>query len=77
MFDIGFWELIFIALLTLLVAGPERLPGIVRGIGYWTGRTRSMINAVRSEFEREAERVEAAERRSKSAEDEGAGPDER
>ena len=30
MFDIGFWELIVIAVIALLVVGPEQLPGFVR-----------------------------------------------
>lgn len=33
MFDIGLWELMLIALVALLVLGPERLPVVMRSIG--------------------------------------------
>ncbi|EGN75402.1 twin arginine-targeting protein translocase TatB [Idiomarina sp. A28L] len=32
MFDIGFWELLLIAAIGLLVLGPERLPGAIRSV---------------------------------------------
>ena len=35
MFDIGFWELLLIAIISLLVAGPEKLPELVRDAGRW------------------------------------------
>ena len=38
MFDIGFWELLVIGVLALLILGPERLPGAMR----------STINTIRS-----------------------------
>ena len=41
MFDIGFWELIIIAVVALLVFGPERLPELARTAGKWLGRLRS------------------------------------
>ena len=30
MFDIGFWEIIVIAIVALLVVGPDKLPGLIR-----------------------------------------------
>jgi Tat protein translocase TatB subunit len=53
MFDIGFWELIVIAVVALLVVGPERLPGFVRESGKWAGRIRRFIHDARFELERE------------------------
>ncbi|MGB2260867.1 MAG: Sec-independent protein translocase protein TatB, partial [Porticoccaceae bacterium] len=51
MFDIGFSELLVIALITLIVMGPERLPETVRTISLWIGRLKQMISAARSEIE--------------------------
>ncbi|WP_018876771.1 MULTISPECIES: Sec-independent protein translocase protein TatB [unclassified Thioalkalivibrio] len=53
MFDIGFWEIIIIVLVALLVVGPERLPGLAREIGRWVGKTRRFVHSVRSDFEQE------------------------
>lgn len=53
MFDIGFWELMVIAVVGLIVIGPERLPGVARKAGYWVGRARRFINSVRADIDRE------------------------
>ncbi|WP_372879168.1 Sec-independent protein translocase protein TatB [Spongiibacter marinus] len=53
MFDIGFAELLLIAVLGLLVLGPERLPTAVRTISLWLGRLRRSFTSIRQEIERE------------------------
>jgi len=53
MFDIGFWELTVIAVVALLVIGPERLPGLARTAGKWVGRARRFLGTVRADIERE------------------------
>lgn len=53
MFDIGFWELVVIAIVALIVFGPERLPQFARRAGYWIGRARRQIHTIRAEIERE------------------------
>lgn len=53
MFDSGFSELLLIMVVALVVVGPERLPGLVRKVGYWVGRFRRYANTVRAEIERE------------------------
>ena len=53
MFDIGFSELLVIALITLVVMGPERLPETVRSISLWIGRFRQAYTKVRQELEQE------------------------
>lgn len=54
MFEIGFWELVLIGVVALVVLGPERLPGAARSLGLWAGRARSYVKHFSSELEREA-----------------------
>lgn len=53
MFGISFSELLLVALIALLVLGPERLPGAARTAGLWIGRLKRSFNAIKSEVERE------------------------
>ncbi|MDE0157882.1 MAG: Sec-independent protein translocase protein TatB [Gammaproteobacteria bacterium] len=53
MFDIGFWELLVIAVVSLLVAGPERLPGLVRDAGRWAAKLRRYVTQAKYEFEQQ------------------------
>lgn len=53
MFDLGFSELVVIAVVALIVLGPERLPKAARFAGLWVRRARAQWHSVRSEFERE------------------------
>lgn len=53
MFDIGFSELLVIAVITLIVMGPERLPQTVRSISLWIGRLKQMLAGARRDFEQE------------------------
>ena len=53
MFDIGFWELMIIGLVALLVVGPERLPKLAYTAGKWLGKGRSMLSAIKSEIDKE------------------------
>lgn len=53
MFDIGFWEIILLCIVTLVVVGPERLPSLVRTAGLWIGKARRVVSEVRAEVERE------------------------
>jgi len=53
MFDIGFMELVLIAIVSLIVIGPERLPGAIRTATLWIGRAKRSFNQVKSEIERE------------------------
>ena len=54
MFDIGFLELLVVAVTALLVLGPERLPVLVRQLASWMARSRHFANQLKDEFEREA-----------------------
>jgi len=53
MFDVGFWEIIIILVIGLLVIGPDKLPGIARQLGVWVGRTRAYISSVKGDIDRE------------------------
>ena len=53
MFDIGFGELFLIAVVALLVLGPERLPKAARFTGLWVRKARAQWYSVKSEFERD------------------------
>lgn len=53
MFDVGFSELVLIAVLALIVLGPERLPVAARMLGLWVGRLKRSFNSVKAEVERE------------------------
>src|SRR5690554_1836314 len=53
MFDIGFSELVLLAVVALIVLGPERLPKAARFAGLWVRRARAQWHSVRSELERE------------------------
>ncbi|OOG22967.1 twin arginine-targeting protein translocase TatB [Thioalkalivibrio denitrificans] len=53
MFDIGFWEILIILLVALLVVGPDRLPGLAREAGLWVRKMRSFVSSVRSDIEQE------------------------
>jgi sec-independent protein translocase protein TatB len=58
MFDIGFSELLLIAIVALVVLGPERLPKAARFAGLWVRRARSQWDSVKQELERELEAEE-------------------
>jgi len=53
MFDVGFFELLLISVVALLVVGPERLPKVVRTVGLWVGRGRKMLGSVKADIEKE------------------------
>ena len=61
MFDIGFWELLLIAIVSLLVAGPEKLPELVRDVGRWTTKLRRYVMQAKYEFEQQLRMDEVRE----------------
>jgi sec-independent protein translocase protein TatB len=52
-FDIGFWELVLISVVGLVVLGPERLPVAIRSISKFVGQAKSMANSVKDELSHE------------------------
>jgi len=57
-FDIGFSELLVIAVVALVVLGPERLPKAARCAGLWVRRARNQWDSVKQELERELQAEE-------------------
>jgi sec-independent protein translocase protein TatB len=55
MFDIGFTELMVIAVVALVVIGPEKLPKVARTIGAYLGRLQRYVNDVKADINREIE----------------------
>jgi sec-independent protein translocase protein TatB len=55
MFDIGFSEMMVIAVLALIVIGPERLPRVARTLGHLAGRLQRYVADVKADINREIE----------------------
>ena len=55
MFDIGFSEIVVIAVVALVVLGPEKLPKTARTLGHLFGRLQRYVNDVKSDIKRELE----------------------
>jgi sec-independent protein translocase protein TatB len=53
MFDVGFSELMVIAVVALIVIGPERLPRVARTLGHLFGRMQRYVNDVKADITRE------------------------
>lgn len=53
MFDIGFTELMVIALVGLIVIGPERMPRVARTVGHLLGRLQRYVGDVKADINRE------------------------
>lgn len=64
MFDIGFSELLIIAVVALIVIGPERLPKVARTVGHLIGRMQRYVSDVKADISREMELDELKKLRS-------------
>ncbi|WP_252730458.1 Sec-independent protein translocase protein TatB [Colwellia sp. E2M01] len=53
MFDVGFWELVLIAIMGLVILGPERLPVAIRTIRGWISGARKFSDTVKAELTEE------------------------
>jgi sec-independent protein translocase protein TatB len=58
MFDVGFSEMLVIAIVALVVIGPERLPKVARTAGLLFGRLQRYVATVKSDIAREMEMSE-------------------
>lgn len=55
MFDFGFSEMLVVAIVALVVIGPERLPKVARQAGQWTTKLRRYVDDVKADFNRQIE----------------------
>ena len=55
MSGIGFWELIILSLIGLIVLGPKRLPQVANQLGEWIGQAKRMTRVMRRQLEEEIE----------------------
>lgn len=67
MMEVGFWELILLGAIVLLVAGPERLPTIARTVGHWAGRAKAMSRSIKSQFEQELHQMDVRQQQQASS----------
>ena len=49
MFDVGFWEFALIGIITLIIVGPERMPGIARTTGKYVGKAKRFIAKIQDD----------------------------
>lgn len=47
MFDIGWTEITFILIFTIIVIGPKELPKVLRTVGQWIGKAKSITSEFR------------------------------
>lgn len=57
MFDIGFLEILLIAVVALLVVGPSEFPALVRNIGRGLGKARNFLSSVKSDLDFEIDKA--------------------
>ena len=62
MFDIGFWEILVIAIVALLVVGPNEFPALVRTVGIWIGKIRRFMAETKNELDVEFRKAEELKR---------------
>lgn len=55
MFDIGFSEMAIVAVVALIVLGPDRLPKVARQAGQWLGKLQRYVSDVKSDINRQME----------------------
>ncbi len=62
MFDIGFWELVLVGIVALLVVGPKDLPGLVQSVGRGIGKAKGFLNAMKSDLNYEIDKANELKR---------------
>jgi sec-independent protein translocase protein TatB len=60
MFEVGFWELVLVFGVGLVVLGPERLPKVAAQIGRWAGQARRMARNLSNQIQAETRPVESS-----------------
>ena len=55
MFDVGFWEMLLLLALGLIILGPKKLPAIALKIGNYIGKARTLVNSFSRQMRQEIE----------------------
>lgn len=58
MFSIGFVELLMVAVVGLLVIGPDKLPGVVREVSMWVSRFKRYASEIKRDFDEQVDDLE-------------------
>ncbi|TMJ52241.1 MAG: twin-arginine translocase subunit TatB [Alphaproteobacteria bacterium] len=61
MFDIGWSELVVIAVVALIAIGPKELPGVLRMVGQWMAKARKMAAEFQGQFQEAMREAEMAD----------------
>ncbi|HKY88022.1 MAG TPA: Sec-independent protein translocase protein TatB [Pseudorhodoplanes sp.] len=61
MFDIGWGELVVIGIVALIAIGPKELPGVLRSVGQWVGKLKSMASDFQGQFQEAMREAEVAD----------------
>jgi len=61
MFDIGWSELVVIAVVALIAIGPKELPGVLRMVGQWMSKARKMASEFQGQFQEAMREAEMAD----------------
>jgi sec-independent protein translocase protein TatB len=61
MFDIGWSEIVVIAVVALIAIGPKELPGVLRMVGQWMGKARKMAAEFQGQFQEAMREAEMAD----------------
>src|SRR5512141_234288 len=61
MFDIGWSELVVIAVVALIAIGPKELPGVLRMVGQYMGKIRRMASEFQGQFQEAMREAEMAD----------------
>ena len=62
MFDMGWSELLLVAVLALVVVGPERLPGLLRSLGRWISQIKQYLRRLQTRIDMELHMDEVNQR---------------
>ena len=61
MFDFGFWEIVIIFVITLIVVGPEKMPALARKAGLYAGKFKKFVSKIQNDINNEIKSEELKE----------------
>ena len=61
MFDFGYWEIVVIFVITLIVVGPEKMPALARKAGLYAGKIKKFVSKIQNDINNEIKSEELKE----------------